>query len=355
VGRIEGELTFLLYGANGYTGRLIAREAKSRGLRPVLAGRNAGEVGALAAELGFEHRVASLDDRATLDAAIGSHRAVIHAAGPFSLTSAPMFEACLRNGAHYLDITGEIGVFEALAARDADAKAKGITVLPGVGFDVVPTDCLALHLKQRLPSATSLALAFMARGGISRGTALTTVERLGQPGMVRKGGKLTPVKLGYRTRHVDFGKGPVLTVTIPWGDVATAWYSTGIPDVEVYLAVPATALRSLRMSRFLAPVLRLPPVKALVGWSIRQRGAGPSDDARARGGTIVMGMVEDGAGGKAVARWSGPDGYTLTAHTALNAVTRVLNGGIATGFQTPSRAFGADFALQVPGTIREDL
>ena len=355
MGRIEDELTFLLYGANGYTGRLIAREAKSRGLRPVLAGRNGEEIGALAAELGFEHRVASLDDRATLDAAIGGHRAVIHAAGPFSRTSAPMFEACLRNGAHYLDITGEIGVFEALAARDADVKAKGITVLPGVGFDVVPTDCLALHLKQRLPSATSLILAFMARGGISRGTALTTVERLGQPGMVRKGGKLTPVKLGYRTRHVDFGKGPVLTVTIPWGDVATAWYSTGIPDVEVYLAVPPTALRSLRMSRFLAPALKLPPVKALVGWSIRQRGAGPSDDARARGGTIVMGMVEDGAGGKAVARWSGPDGYTLTAQAALNAVTRVLNGGIATGFQTPSRAFGADFALEIPGTKREDL
>ena len=348
-------MSFLLYGANGYTGRLIAREARSRGLRPVLAGRNAEEVKALAAELGFEHRIASLEDRAALDAAISGHRAVIHAAGPFGRTSAPMFEACLRAGAHYLDITGEIGVFEALAARDGEAKARGITVLPGVGFDAVPTDCLALHLKRRLPTANSLVLAFMARGGISRGTALTTVERLGQPGMVRKGGRLTPVKLGYRTRHVDFGKGPVLTVTIPWGDVATAWYSTGIPDVEVYLAVPPTALRSLRISRFLAPVLKLPPVKALVGWSIRKRGAGPSDEARARGGTIVMGMVEDGSGGKAVARWTGPEGYTLTAQTAMNAVSRVLDGGIATGFQTPSRAFGPEFALQVPGTRREDL
>jgi len=355
VDRIEGELSFLLYGANGYTGRLIAHEAKKRGLRPTLAGRNAAEVKALASELGFEHRVASLDDRAAIDAAIGGHRAVIHAAGPFGTTYAPMFEACLRAGAHYLDITGEIGVFESLAARDAEAKSRGITTLPGVGFDVVPTDCLALHLKQRLPSATSLTLAFMARGGISRGTALTTVERLGQPGMVRKGGKLTPVKLGYRTRHVDFGKGPVLTVTIPWGDVATAWYSTGIPDVEVYLAVPPTALRSLRISRFLAPVLQLPAVKSLVGWSIRRRGAGPSDAARARGGTVVMGMVEDGSGGKATARWKGPDGYTFTAHAALNAVGRVLEGGIATGFQTPSRAFGADFAMQVAGTSREDL
>ena len=348
-------MSFLLYGANGYTGRLIAHEARTRGLRPVIAGRNAAEIAALAAELGFEHRVVGLDDQAALDAAIGEHKAVLHAAGPFSRTATPMIEACLRRGAHYFDITGEIGVFESLAARDAEAKARGITVLPGVGFDVVPTDCLALHLKQRLPSATSLILAFMARGGISRGTALTTVERLGQPGMVRKGGKLTPVPIGYRTRHVDFGRGPVLTMTIPWGDVATAWYSTGIPDVEVYLAVHPTALRSLRISRMLAPILRLPPVKALAGWSIRQRPPGPSDDARARGGTIVMGLVEDGSGSKAVARWSGPDGYTFTAHAALNAVSRVLDGGIATGFQTPSRAFGADFALQVTGTKREDL
>ena len=348
-------MSFLLYGANGYTGRLIAREAKNRGLRPTLAGRNAAELESLARETGFEHRVASLDDRAALDAAIAGHGAVLHAAGPFGRTFAPMVEACLRLGVHYLDITGEIGVFESLAARDREARERGISVVPGVGFDVVPTDCLALHLKHRLPGAASLVLAFQARGGISRGTALTTLERLGQPGMVRKGGVLTPVPLGYRTRHVDFGQGPRLVVTIPWGDVATAWYSTGIPDVEVYLAVPPTMLRSFRISRAIAPLLRLAPVKALLGWSIRNRPAGPSDAARAAGGTTVMGLVEDGKGGKAVARWSGPDGYTFTAHAALNAVTRILAGGIATGFQTPSKAFGPDFSLQVPGTSREDL
>jgi short subunit dehydrogenase-like uncharacterized protein len=280
---------------------------------------------------------------------------VIHAAGPFSRTAGPMVEACLRLGVHYLDITGEIGVFESIAARDGDARARGITMVPGAGFDVVPTDCIALHLKQRLPDAVSLVLAFQARGGISRGTALTTLDRLGQQGMVRKGGVLTPVPIGYRTRHVDFGNGPRLVVTIPWGDVATAWYSTGIPDVEVYLAVHPSMLRSLRMSRAIAPLLRLAPVKALLGWSIRNRAPGPTDAARAAGGTVVMGLVEDGRGGKAVARWKGPDGYTLTAHTVLNAVTRLLAGGIATGFQTPSKAFGADFSLQVPGTSREDL
>lgn len=348
-------MSFLLYGATGYTGRLIAREARVRGLRPTLAGRNAEEIRSLASELEMDHRIASLNDRAGLDAAIGGHGAVVHAAGPFGRTSTPMLEACLRTGAHYLDITGEIAVFESLAARGEEAGAKGITVIPGVGFDVVPTDCLALHLKQRLPSATSLVLAFQARGGVSRGTALTTLERLGQSGMVRKGGVLTSVPLGYRTRHVDFGQGPRLVVTIPWGDVATAWYSTGIPDVEVYLAVPPTAVRSLRIARRLAAIFRLAPVKAVFGWSIRNRAPGPTDAARAAGSTTVMGLVEDGEGRKAVARWKGPDGYTFTAHAALNAVARVLAGGIATGFQTPSRAFGPDFSLEVAGTSREEL
>lgn len=348
-------MDFLVYGANGYTGRLIAHEARARGLRPTLAGRNAAEVGALARELGMEHRVVSLDDPAALDTAMKGHGAVIHCAGPFSSTAQPMVDACLRQGAHYLDINGAIGVFEALAARDAEAKAKGITVLPGVGFDVVPTDCLALHLKRRLPSANSLVLAFQARGGISRGTALTTLERIGEPGMVRKGGKLTPLAIGGRTRHVDFGQGPRLAVAIPWGDVSTAWYSTGIPDVEVYLAMSPKAVRSLRISGRLTPLLKLSPVKALLGWSIRNRPPGPSDAARASGGTVVMGMVEDSQGKKAVARWRGPDGYTLTAHAALNAVARVLGGGIAPGFQTPSLAFGPDFSLEIAGTSREDL
>jgi len=348
-------MSFLVYGANGYTGRLIAREARARGLRPTLAGRNRAEVGSLARELGMEHRVMSLGDAAALDAAVAGHGAVLHCAGPFSSTAMPMLDACLRQGAHYLDINGAIGVFEALAARDAEAKTKGITVLPGAGFDVVPTDCLALHLRQRLPSATSLVLAFQARGGISRGTALTTLERIGEPGMVRKGGTLTPLAMGTRTRHVDFGQGPRLVVAIPWGDVSTAWYSTGIPDIEVYFAMSPKAVRSLRLSGRLTPFLKLAPVKALLGWSIRNRAPGPSDAARASGGTVVMGMVEDGQGKKAVARWTGPDGYTLTAHASLNAVARLLAGGIATGFQTPSRAFGPDFSLEPAGTSREDL
>src|SRR5262245_54603425 len=172
----------LIYGANGYTGSLIAREAVARGQRPVLAGRKAPALGALADERGREPRVFALDDPAAVSAGFRGVRAVLHCAGPFARTSRPMADACLRERVHYLDITGEVAVFEALAARDAEAKAAGVLLLPGVGFDVVPSDCLAAHLKRRLPAATSLALGFSSRGRVSRGTATTVAENLGGGG-----------------------------------------------------------------------------------------------------------------------------------------------------------------------------
>lgn len=158
----------LIYGANGYTGTLVAQRAVERGLRPVLAGRNADAVGAVARRLDLPHIAINLDDVAGLEAALHGRVAVIHCAGPFSKTSRPMANACLRTGVHYIDITGEIAVFEELHARDGEARAAGVMLLPGAGFDVVPSDCLAVHLKRRLPEATHLALAFRGLGG-SRG------------------------------------------------------------------------------------------------------------------------------------------------------------------------------------------
>src|SRR5262245_5159622 len=199
---------FLVYGANGYTGELAVRLAVQRGLRPILAGRSDTTITALAQELRLDHRIFRLDDPAAVDAGLAGVRAVLHCAGPFAHTYRAMAEACLRTKTHYLDVTGEIVVFEALAARDAEAKAAGVMLMPGVGFDVVPSDCLAVHLKQRLPNATHLALGFHTTGRTSRGTATTIVENLGKPGAVRRDGILTPVPPAWKTRTIDFGTGP---------------------------------------------------------------------------------------------------------------------------------------------------
>ncbi|HEY1381652.1 MAG TPA: saccharopine dehydrogenase NADP-binding domain-containing protein [Gemmataceae bacterium] len=345
----------LIYGANGYTGALIAREAVAHGRRPILAGRTARAVAALATELGLEHRTFALDDPAAIAAGLRGVAAVLNCAGPFARTAGPLAGACLADRVHYLDVTGEIAVFEALAGRDREAGAAGVTLLPGVGFDVVPSDCLAAHLKRRLPTATRLTLVFQGLGRVSHGTATTLAENLHRGGMVRRGGRLTPVPAAWKTRAVDFGRGPVTAMTIPWGDVATAWYSTGIPNVEVYAAAPWSFRLAARLSRYVRPLLRRKRAQAAIVRRLTGGAAGPTAEERARGRSYLWGEVADAEGRTAAAREEGPEGYTLTVHAALAAAERVLAGGVPTGYQTPAAAFGPDFVLTLPGVRRIDL
>lgn len=346
---------FLLYGANGYTGALIARTAVAQGLRPILAGRNAAALAAQARELNLEYRVFALEDPKAVDQGVAGVAAVLHCAGPFAHTFRPMVNACLRNAIHYLDVTGEVAVFEAIAARDAEAKAAGVTLLPGAGFDVVPSDCLAVHLHRRLPTATRLALALFALSNVSRGTAATIVESLGRGGMVRQGGVLTPVPAAWKTRRIDFGSGPVPAMTIPWGDVVTAHHSTRIPNIAVYLAAPRATRLAAQASRFLGGLLRSAVVQRFLKRRIQAGPPGPTDEQRTRGESVIWGEVEDDAGRRAAARVHGPDGYTLTARAALAILRRVLAGTAPAGFQTPATAFGPDFVLELEGMVRKDV
>ncbi len=345
---------FLIYGASGYTGELTARMAAARGLKPVLAGRNAAAFGPLARELGLEARVFSLGEPVALDAGLAGIDVVLHCAGPFAHTSKAMADACLRTKTHYLDITGEVVVFESLFARDAEAKAAGVLLLPGAGFDVVPSDCLAAHLKRRLPGATHLALAFQSTGGLSRGTATTMIEGIDKGGLVRRDGKLKRVPSAWKTRSIDYGRGPRASVTIPWGDVSTAFHSTGIPNIEVYLAAPAASRIGMKLTRVLGPLLGSAPVQRFLKARVRTGAAGPSAEVRARARCYLWGEAVDASAGFATSRLQTPEGYTLTALTSLAIVERVLAGGVPIGFQTPSLAFGPDFVLGIEGVSRQD-
>jgi short subunit dehydrogenase-like uncharacterized protein len=344
----------LVYGANGYTGELIAREAQTRGMKPILAGRTAETVKALATELGFDHRVFSLDDPTAVDAGLAGIGVVLHCAGPFEKTSKPMVEGCLRNKAHYLDITGEIDVFEAMARRDAEAKKAGVMLLPGAGFDVVPSDCLAAHLKARLPTATRLTLAFLALGRLSRGTATTAVGSLHKGGMVRRDGVLTPVPAAWKTRLIDFGDRRSLAITAPWGDVSTAFHSTGIPNIEFYIAGTASLRFAARMTRYVGWLLGTTAVQDFLKNRIRAGRPGPDAAERARGKSLLWGEASD-TSKTVVSRLRGPDGYVTTVLTALSIAAKALGGEAPPGFQTPSRAYGADFIVSAARYTREDV
>jgi short subunit dehydrogenase-like uncharacterized protein len=265
-----------------------------------------------------------------------------------------MADSCLRGGVHYLDITGETNVFEALAARDGEAKAAGIMLLPGAGFDVVPSDCLAAHLKRRLPSATRLALGFLSQGRMSRGTARTVAENLHQGGMVRESGVLKRVPAAWKTREIDFGTGPRTAVTIPWGDLATAFHSTGIANIEVYMAAPWGVRMGMQVSRHLGWALRSSFVQGFLKKRINAGPPGPSTEERMRGKCFLWGEVTDEAGRKAESRIEGPEGYTFTVRAALAVINRVLAGAAPPGFQTPSLAYGPDLVLELEGVSRAD-
>lgn len=344
---------FLIYGANGYTGELITRIAAERGLKPILAGRNKAKISDLAAKYDFEYRVFSLDDTAKLDATLQEVEMVLHCAGPFSITSKPMIEACLRNKRHYTDITGEISVFEACAAQDKLAQEVGIMIMPGVGFDVVPSDCLARHLKDRLPTSTHLSLAFYGMGRISHGTQATMTMNVGKGGAVRKDGKVTPVPAAWKTREIDFGEVTKTGVTIPWGDVATAYHSTGIPNIEVFTVVPKGALKAMKMSRYLGWLLASGPVQKYLQAKIPP--GGPNDQERAKGKTLLWGEAINKDGNRVVSRMQGPEGYTITALAALNIADKILSGDVKPGFQTPSMAYGPELILEIDGIERQDV
>ena len=349
---------FLLYGANGYTGVLIAKIASDYGLQPTLAGRNEKAIQALAKELQLPYQIVDLADTNTLQIILSEFSLVLHAAGPFQITAKPMIEACLATQTHYLDITGEIPVFEmAKRFNEAAIQAK-IMLMPGVGFDVVPTDCMALFLSKKLPDANLLQLAFASvGGGLSHGTATTMVMGLGEGGAVRENGKIKSTPLGHKGRWVNFSVEPdknknLFTMTIPWGDISTAFFTTGIPNIETYTGIAPKIFKMLRWQKAFNWLLKTSFVRNYALKKINAKPAGPSDEARATGSSMIWGMVHNEQGKTFQATMSVKDGYTLTAHSSLLVAKKVLEGNFKLGFQTPAAVYGEDLIMEVPDTKR---
>lgn len=340
---------WLLYGCYGYTGKLIAKHAVEIGMRPTLAGRDEQKVKQLADELQLPYKVFDVKNVSEVTAQLTGFALVLHCAGPFIFTAEIMVQACLSAKAHYLDITGEYQVFERMFELDADAKKSGIMLLPGVGFDVVPSDCLAAQLKAVLPSATTLELVLMNQGGgLSHGTALTIAENMGTGTVVRKRGKLDTVRNGEVT--IDFildGKQKT-AVAISWGDISTAYRSTAIPNITVYNLLPLKVVRSFKISNSFGFILRSSLMKKILRSRIKSRPPGPTDQMRETASSSIWGQASNHLGISKRMLVKLPEGYTLTYLTAVEIVKQVLAGNFKTGAHTPSQVYGKDFILGFP-------
>jgi short subunit dehydrogenase-like uncharacterized protein len=349
---------FLLYGANGYTGKLIAQLSASYNMYPVIAGRNEKEIKQLGIALQLPYRIIDLNKTDELQNALADFKLVLHAAGPFQITAKPMIEACIATNTHYIDITGEVPVFEMAKGYNEAALQSGIMLMPGVGFDVVPTDCMALFLKNKLPDATMLQLAFASvGGGLSHGTATTMILGLGEGGAVRENGKLTKKPLGHKGRWIDFstlsGKEKKLFVmTIPWGDISTAHFTTGIPNIETYAGISPKIFQLLKLQGAFNWLLKTSLVRNYANKKIDRKPAGPSEESRAKGSSLIWGKVQNPQGKMVEATMRVMDGYTLTAHSSLLITKKILADSFKTGYQTPAAVYGEDLVLEIPDTKR---
>ena len=335
---------FVLYGANGYTGELIARLSKEYGLRPILSGRNSKAIQTLAAELNLAYKIVDLEDTVGLDELLKGQKLVIHAAGPFSKTAKQMVEACIRNHVHYTDINGDISCFELVKTYDKMAKKANCMLMPGIGFDVVPTDSVAKKISEDLPNTQSLQLAFASIGTtVSHGTATTMAEKLGEGGAKRVNGKITKAPLGEKGMYIDFGKKQLFVMSIPWGDISTAYHTTGIPNIETFFAVKPNLYTWMKFQRYFNWILQMKLVRNFIQKKIDQRPAGPDETMRTNGTSWVWGKGTNEIGETKIVRLIGPEGYTFTVHASLLIAREILKENWTAGYQTPAGHFGSDF------------
>jgi short subunit dehydrogenase-like uncharacterized protein len=320
----------------------------------VLAGRSAERLAPLARRLGLKTLAVGLEDPKALAGAVSGVPLVLHAAGPFSKTAIPMISACLKGRVHYLDISGELDTVELALSFDEEARRRGLAVLPAAGFDVVPTDCLAKHVADRLPGATHLEIAVAALGHASAGTVKTILEQISAGIRIRRAGRLEEIPIGSGMREVRFADRDRTVVPMTLADLATAHRATGIPNVTTLLALPKAAARFMRIGGLAAGLLLdLEPVRAVL-----QKGAGlfvsgPDEQSRQTGRTQIWARARDGQGREAQAWLSAPEAYQFTALSVVRSIERILDQNPKGAF-TPAQVLGADFVLEIPETKRYD-
>lgn len=345
---------WMIYGATGYTGKLVAQYAKARGYNPVIAGRNQKKIEQLALELQLDYMVFDLDDVNIIAEAIADMSLVYLAAGPFIHTSTPMIKACLATNTHYLDITGEIDVFETVFGYDEVARKNGIALIPGVGFDVVPTDCLAKHVADKLPTATQLEIGIASLTQASAGTTKTMIEWAHAGGKVRRNSILQPHPIGLDTKQIRFMHGYYDTMAIPWGDLSTAYRTTAIPNITTYMALPTSIIKMAGMSAGISQsIMRHKPVQSIAKGIVGTLMDGPNESHRQSARSYLYAKVSDQRGQFAEGWLDTLEAYQFTVESSLLAIEQTLERRIV-GALSPAQAFGKDFVLDISSTRRLD-
>jgi short subunit dehydrogenase-like uncharacterized protein len=347
-------MAWMIYGASGFSGTLTAEEAVRRGHRPVLAGRSAPKLAPLAERLGLEYVIFDLKKLDVIAKSISGFDLVFHAAGPFIHTSDPMLRACVLSGVNYVDITGEIPVFENTFAYDEAARQLKLAFISGVGFDVVPSDCLANIVAARIPDAVQLDIAIAGITNMSAGTAKSGLSLIAGGGWVRRNGRLAAYPLGAGARKFRFSIGELPAIPIPWGDLSTAYRSTRIPNITTYMSFPSSLIVLARVG---APVMQtFMASTAFRGFAERVAERilhGPGEQTRQIQRAYLWAQATNAQGNSAQAWLETVEPYRFTALSGVLSVEKLL-ANRPIGTLTPAQAFGTDFVREIEGTYLID-
>lgn len=347
--------SWLIYGANGYGAKLIIEEAFKRGLRPILAGRNEEKISQLARRWNLQYLVFSLNDIDNVSSILKNYFLVLNCAGPFVSTAKILIQACLKSNTHYLDITGEIDVFEYAKKIDDEAKKAKVLITPGIGFDVVPSDCFAMYLKKNLPTANRLIIGIDTPRSYSAGTAKTIFNSLLKGGLVRQKGELVKVPMYHKIRKMKFSNKVSTVATVPYADLASSYHSTKIPNIEVYMRFSSVDNVVTKIVSKLSLFFSFPAIKWFIDKCIELFIRGPSEIERKSTFVDFYGEVIDENGNVFMATMVTANGYDVNTKISVDIVDHIfklsdsrIESDSLCGYKTPAMLLGDDFVLHVP-------
>ena len=367
----------LLYGATGYSGRLIAAEARRRYSdsrdvtidrhQVVLGGRDGAELADMTRTLELDHLVFTLDDRERVLSALRGFDVVINAAGPFARTASRLMRAAIEVGIPYVDINGEVDVYRALDDLSRIALHRGVTIVSGSGFTATVSDMmLESALSTVRPSdARTVWIAFSAMRHFSRGSLHAMLRSVRERVLVVREGKVVHVPVGRLERMFDFGQdkqqhdgtqrpnddsrrprpariaSAINTIdTLTASRTARRKQAESI-SIESYAEMSATVRLGYQIGALSAPLLQIPLVQRLNHFQIAQLPDGPSAEDRTETRQKVLLQIESPLRTTLVDwRLTTPDAYDFTARSALAVAEKVAGASGGGGWKTPSEVLG---------------
>jgi short subunit dehydrogenase-like uncharacterized protein len=340
----------VLFGATGYTGRLVAEAMAERGMKPVLAARSRDKLEALAEELGggLETAVADVSDPPSVAALVESGDVLVTTVGPFSRWGGPAAAAATTAGAHYLDSTGEPGFIREVFERYGPAAERsGGAMLTAFGYDWVPGNLAgALALRQAGDDAVRIDVGYFirGRGKPSGGTQASMAASMSAPGFAFRDGRVRTERAAKKVRSFQVGSKGREGISVGSSEHFTLpRVAPQLREVNVYLGWFGPFSRPMQLFSLGAG---LPGASRLVQMAgerfVKGSTGGPDAEARAQVGSHIVAIAYDGAGRElAEVHVTGVDGYTFTGRVLAWGAQLAAEGGLqGTGALGPVEAFG---------------